>query len=178
MPCLLVCAKSLQLCLTLCDPPGCSPPGSSVHGLLQERILKWVACHSLLQGIFPTQGLNLHLSCLLPWLVLSGKPTEVISSFVVVQSLSLIQSLRPHGLQYARLLSPSLSHGDCWNSCPLSRWCHPTISISVIPSPPALNLSWHQGLFHWVGCSHQVAKVLELQLQHQSFQWIFRTDFL
>ena len=41
------------------------------------------------------------------------------------------------------------------------------------PSPPALNLSWYQGLFHWVHSLHQVAKVLELQLQHQSFQWIF-----
>ena len=46
------------------------------------------------------------------------------------------------------------------------------------PSPPALNLSQHQGLFQWVSSSYQVVKVLELQLQHQSFQWIFRTDFL
>ena len=46
------------------------------------------------------------------------------------------------------------------------------------PSPPAINLSHHQGLFQWVSSSHQVAKVLEPQLQHQSFQWIFRTDFL
>ena len=46
------------------------------------------------------------------------------------------------------------------------------------PSPPALNLSQHQGLFQWVGSSHQVAKVLKLLLQHQSFQWIFRVDFL
>ena len=46
------------------------------------------------------------------------------------------------------------------------------------PSPPALNLSQHQGLFKWVSSSHQVAKVLEFQLQHQSFQWIFRTDLL
>ena len=45
-------------------------------------------------------------------------------------------------------------------------------------SSPAFNLSQHQGLFQWVSSSHQVAKVLELQLQHQSFQWIFRTDFL
>ena len=48
------------------------------------------------------------------------------------------------------------------------------------PSPPALNLSQHQGLFQWVSSSHQVAKVLELQLQHQSFQWIlisFRIDW-
>ena len=46
------------------------------------------------------------------------------------------------------------------------------------PSPPAFNLSQHQGLFQWVTSSHQVAKVLELQLQHQSFQWIFRINFL
>ena len=46
------------------------------------------------------------------------------------------------------------------------------------PFPPAFNLSQHQGLFQWVSSSHQVAKVLELQLQHQSFQWIYRTDFL
>ena len=46
------------------------------------------------------------------------------------------------------------------------------------PSPPAFNLSQHQGLFQWVSSSPQVAKVLELQLQHQSFRWIFRTDLL
>ena len=43
------------------------------------------------------------------------------------------------------------------------------------PSLPALNLSQHQGLFQWVSSSNQVAKVLEFQLQHQSFQWKFRT---
>ena len=46
------------------------------------------------------------------------------------------------------------------------------------PSSPALNLSQHQDLFKWVSSSHQVAKVLEFQLQHQSFQWTLRTDFL
>ena len=46
------------------------------------------------------------------------------------------------------------------------------------PSPPVFILSQHRGLFKWVSSSHQVAKVLELQLQHRSFQWIFRTDFL
>ena len=45
-------------------------------------------------------------------------------------------------------------------------------------SPLALHLSQHQSLFQWVHSSHQVAKVLELQLQHQTFQWIFRVDFL
>ena len=51
---------------------------------------------------------------------------------------------------------------------------HPLLS----PSPPAFNLSQPQGLFQWVSSSHWVAKILEFQLQHQSFQWIFRTDFL
>ena len=46
------------------------------------------------------------------------------------------------------------------------------------PSLPALNLFQHRGLFQWVSSSHQVAKVLELQLQHQSFQWTPRTDLL
>ena len=51
---------------------------------------------------------------------------------------------------------------------------HPLLS----PSPPTFNLSQHQGLFQWVSSLHQVAKVLEFQLQHQSFQWIFRTALL
>ena len=46
------------------------------------------------------------------------------------------------------------------------------------PCPPAFNLSQHQGLFKWVSSLHQVAKVLQFQLQHQSFLWIFRVDFL
>ena len=51
---------------------------------------------------------------------------------------------------------------------------HPLLS----PSPPAFNLSQHQGLFKWVSSSHQVSKVLEFQPQHQSFQWTPRTDLL
>ena len=51
---------------------------------------------------------------------------------------------------------------------------HPLLS----PYPPAPNPSQHQGLFQWVNSSHEVAKVLEFQLQHQSFQWTPRTDLL
>ena len=73
--------KSLQSCPTHCDPMDCSPPGSSAHGILQARILDWVA--DRLQGIFPTQGSN---PCLLPrlrWQVDSlppappGKPSNM-----------------------------------------------------------------------------------------------------
>ena len=46
------------------------------------------------------------------------------------------------------------------------------------PSPPVFSLPQHQGLVQWVSSLHQLAKVLEFQCQHQSFQWIFRTDFL
>ena len=58
-----VCA---QLCPTLCDSMDCSPPGFSVHGNFQARILEWVAI-SYSWGIFPTQGSNLCLFCLLHW---------------------------------------------------------------------------------------------------------------
>ena len=51
---------------------------------------------------------------------------------------------------------------------------HPLLNLSS----PVFNLSQHQGLFKWVSSLYQVAKILELQLQHQPFHWIFRTDFL
>ena len=60
------------------------------------------------------------------------------------------------------------------NSRPLSRWCHPTTSSSVVPFPWAFNVSQHQGLFQRVRSLHQVAKELVLQLQDQFFQWLFR----
>ena len=55
------CAKLLQLCPTLCNPMDYSLPVSSVHGILQARILEGVDFHALLQGIFQTQGSNPHL---------------------------------------------------------------------------------------------------------------------
>ena len=60
-------------------------------------------------------------------------------------------------------------------------WVSDAIQLShplSSPSPPTFDLSQHQGLFKWVSSSHQVAKVLAYQLQHRSFQWIFRTFFL
>ena len=67
-------------------------------------------------------------------------------------------SLLPHGLQHTRLPCPSPTPSACSNSCPLSWWCHPTISSSVAPSSLAFNLFQHPGLLQWVGSSHQVAK--------------------
>ena len=105
---------------------------------------------------------------------------ELVDNLSLLFSCSIVSNfLWPHEMQHTRLPCPSLSPGICSNSCPLSQWCHPTISSSGTPTPPsplALSLSQHWGLFQWVSSSHQVANVLELQ--HQSFQWIFRTDSL
>ena len=87
-------------------------------------------------------------------------------------------SLQTHGLQHARPPCPSPAPRVYSNSCLSSRWCHPTISSSVIPFSSCLQSFQHQGLFQWVSSAHQIAKLLELQLQHQSVQGIFRTDFL
>ena len=76
--CVCVCDKSLQLCPALCDPMDCSPPGSSVHGILQARI-SGLPCPP--PGIFLTQGSSPCFLCLLHWQVgslpptLPGKPT-------------------------------------------------------------------------------------------------------
>ena len=88
-------------------------------------------------------------------------------------------SLWPHGLQHTRLPSPSYSPGVCSNSCPLNQWCHPTIMSSVTLFSSCLQ-SFPVSGFCSVsfGSSHQVAKVLELQLQRQSFQCVFWVDFL
>ena len=124
------------------------------------------------------------------WISISSKPVSFVAiikicSFFNALLISLLfshsvvfDSLWPYGLQHARLPCPSLSPRAYSIPCPLSRWCHPTSHPLSSPSPPALNLSHHQGLFQWVGSSYQVAKVLGLQLHHQSFQWIYRVDFL
>ena len=87
-------------------------------------------------------------------------------------------SLGPHGLQHTRPPCPWPSPGACSNSCPSSWWCHPTISSSDIPFSSCLQSFPASRAFQRVSSSHQVAKVLEFQLQHQSFQWTPRTDLL
>ena len=87
-------------------------------------------------------------------------------------------SLWPHGLQHTRLPCPSPSPQVAHTH---THWVSDAIQPShpLSPSsPPTFSLSQLQDLFQWVGSSHHLAKVLEFQLQHQSFQWIFRVDFL
>ena len=107
----------------------------------------------------------IYLQCLEPNLLSVQFSCSVVSD-----------SLRPHELQHSRPPCPSPTPGAHPNPCPSSWWCHTTISSSVVPFPPALNLSQHQSPFQWVSSSHQVAKILQLQLQHQSLQWMTRVD--
>ena len=86
-------------------------------------------------------------------------------------------SLWTPGWQQAKLPCLSPTPKACSHSCPSGRWCHPTISSSVILFS-SFNISQHKDLFQWISSSNQVAKLLEFQLQHQSFQWIFRTVLL
>ena len=86
-------------------------------------------------------------------------------------------SLWPHGLQHARLPCPLPSPRVCSNSCPLNWWCPPTISSCC----PLLSLSIFRSIRVFASESAlciRLPKVLELQQQYESFQWVFRVDFL
>ena len=106
----------------------------------------------------------------------SGRKNYMITLFSSVQSLSRVQLF---ATPWTAACQASLFITN-------SRSLPKLMSIDAIqpshsllsPSPPALNLSQHQGLFKWVRSLHQVAKVLEFQLQHQSIQWTLRTDLL
>ena len=140
------CAKSFQLCTTLCDPVDCSPPGSSVHGDSPGNNTG-VGCYALLQGIFPTQGSNLHLLHLLHWQVGSLPPAPPAS----VQFSSFAQSCptlcdpmnrsMPGLPVHHQFLEFTQTHvhrvGDA---------IQPSYPLSS-PSPPAPNPSQHQSLF-------------------------------
>ena len=140
-----------------------------------------------------TRGPPKGLRCLIRWMVLEapGQKSEPqhkechssthSTGSQRIQGLSSVQfsrsvvsdSLRLHGFPvHHQLPEPAQTHVH-WVSDAIQP-SHPLSS----PSPPVFNLSQHQGLFQWVTSSHQGAKVLELQLQHHSFQWILWADFL
>ena len=104
-------------------------------------------------------------------------PPGLITSSVQFILSVVSNSLQTHRLQHARLPCPSPTPGASSNSCSSSWWCHPTISSSVVPFFSCLQSFPASGSFpksvlciRWTKLQHQ--------LQHQSFQWIFRTDVL
>ena len=174
--CVLSCSSPFWPFVT---PKDYSPPVSSVPGKNTG-----VGCHAVLQGIFRTQESNLRLLCLLPWQASSSPlaPPGELSIDQSIQFSSVGQSC-PTLCDPMRLSTPGfpvhhkLPEFTQTHAHPVSDAIQPFYPLSS-PSPSAFNLSQHQGLFQWVSSSHQVAKVLEFQLQHQSFQWTPRTDLL
>ena len=109
---------------------------------------------------------------------MSWETWTISVGFSSVQSLSRVQLF---ATPWTAACQASLSITNSWG-LPKHAHCvgdsiQPSHPLSS-PSPPALNLFQHQGLFKWVSSPHQVAKVLEFQLQHQSLQWTPKTDLL
>ena len=169
------------MCVVSCIVGSNSDPMDCIHqtplSVEFSRQEYGVGCHFWLQRIFHFQGSKLHLLHVLLWQVNSLPLCHLGSPWLFMLLLFSHNSLQPHGPAHKASLVPhpllkfAQVHIDCTGdaiqpSCPL-----------MPSSPSALNLSQHQGLFQGVSCSYQMTKVLKLQLQHHSFQWVFRVDF-
>ena len=166
----------------------CNPPGSSVHGILQARILEWVAMPSS-RGSSPprdrtcvSRDSSTGRQILYPWATweLESACKHRRHRFSSVQSVTLSRvwlfvtrwiAAQP-GLPLHHQV-PEFTQTHVRRVSDAIQPSHPLSSPSPAPNP-----SQHQGLFQWVNSSHQVAKVLEFQPQHQSFQWTSRTGLL
>ena len=134
------------------------------------RILEWVAYPFSSRSSQPRNrtGVSLYYR----WILY-----KLSYQFNSGQSLSRVW---PFVIPWTAAHQASLSITNSWSLLKLhwvsgaNRPSHPLSS----PYPPAFSLSEHQGLFQWVSSLHQVISILEFQLQHQYFQWIFRTNFL
>ena len=115
-----------------------------------------------------------------------GLDTLLVQSYLSSVQFSSVQSVAQSCVTLCNPMNRSTPGLPVHHQLPESTQTHVHWVIDVIqpshplssPSPPALNPFQHQGLFKWVSSSHQVAKELEFQLQHQSFQWTPRTDLL
>jgi len=164
------CCLVSQSCPTLWDSIDCCPPGSSVHGIFQARILEWVAI-SFARGSSQPRD-PIHVSCISRhWQADSlpmshhGSPYTCIRSDQirsVTQSCPTLCDPMNHstpGLPVHHQL-PEFTEIHIHRISDAIQPSHPLSS----PSPPAPNPSQHQSLFQWVNSSHEVAKVLEFQL--------------
>ena len=150
------------------------------------QILELLSLHNHMRQ-FPEINLSTcylclyHLDlCLLLALFLWRNLIEACLSFSSVQfTLSVMSSsLWPHGLQHTRLPCPSPTPRACSDSCPLSWWCHPAISSSVIPFSSCLQSFPASESFPMSHFFASGGQSLALQLQHLFVHWKFRTDFL
>ena len=150
----------------------------SIYGIFQARVPEWVAIsfsRRSSQPRDPTWVSRIVGRCFTIWATREDSRQRCHCSSVTKSCSTLcdpVDSSKPSSSVLHYILEFAQTH---------VHWVSDAIQLShplLPPSPPAFNLSLHQGLVQWVGSLHQVAKVLELQLQQQTFQWIFRTDFL
>ena len=172
-------AKLLQLCLTLCDPIDGSPPGCPIPGILQARTLEWVAISfsNAWKGKVNVKSLSCVRLLATPWTAAYQAPPSMGFSrqeywsglplpspkFSSVQFNSVTRSC-PILCDPMNLSMPDFPvHHQLLESIQTHvHWVGDAVQPSRLlssPSPPALDLSQHQGLFKWVSSSHQVAKV-------------------
>ena len=152
-----------QLCPTLCDPMDCSPPGSSVHGILQVRILKWIVISSSRESSRPRN--RTQVSCITGrvctiWTALFPFFRTNSCCCSVARSCPTLYDPMHCSTPGFPVLHHLSEFAPGANLDVATQPSHPLLS----PSSSALNLSQHQGLFQWVSSSHKVAEVLELQL--------------
>ena len=161
-------AKSLQLCPALCNPMEYSPPRSSVHGILQARILEWVAIPCLRGSFRPRDQTQVScVSCIASRLFTSESLEKPICVYtyqfsLVAQSFPTLcdpRNCSTSGLPVHHQL-PEFTQTHVHRVGDAIQPPHPLSS----PFPPAPNPSQHQSLFQWVNSLHEVAKVLEFQL--------------
>ena len=145
---------------------------------------KAVQYANVLENIFWNKGQKMSRNGRLLWIILFQYFSLSSSSNRVNLSVQF-SSVTQSGLTLCDPMDSSMPGLPVHHQLPeftqtLAHWVSDAVQPShPLSSPsPAFNLSQHQGLFIWVSSSHQVAKVLEFQLQHQSFQWTPRTDLL
>ena len=130
------------------------------------------------RAMFTTSVLTLQLPRIYNYFTIwfAFKSWAFLFSSVQFGHSAVSSCLQPCGLQHVRHPCPSPTPELAQTQ--VHRVGDAIQPSHLLSSPPAFNLFQHQDLFKWVSSSHQVAKVLEFQLQHQSFQQIFRTDFI
>ena len=146
------------------------PFSESASGLWTSQVLCSIVIFIFMNGVGLLEGLELSISFLS-----LGRFSSVQFSSVTQSCLTLGNPMNRStpGLSVHQQL-PEFTQTHVHRVSDVIQPSHPLSSLS----PPAPNPSQHQSLFQWVSSSHEVAKVLEFQLQHQSFQWTARTDLL
>ena len=166
------------------------------NGIFLSHKKEWnsAMCRDAGGDLTQTGECTLNMVTEIPW----SEAKECLQPPEAGRGKKLILCRREHGLSGTLILLLSSVTRSCPTLCdPMDCACQASLSITnswsllklkvsdaIQPShplscpSPALSLAQNQDLFQWVSSSHQVAKVWELQLQHQSFQWIFRANFL